>query len=125
MDKDGTKWMIILDLLAWECVIYIHDYIYEAEELPRVHTGPDVEWCNIPYLNMHQGMYAKATILRIFSMICSESPNIYLSYIYETMGLVWAWKSNCFLPFGMVGSSWVLDGREPLLGSQMTAYIST
>ena len=77
MDKDGTKWMIILDLLAWECVIYIHDYIYEAEELPRVHTGPDVEWCNIPYLNMHQGMYAKATKSTRLYLNCNKSPNMY------------------------------------------------
>ena len=96
MDKDGTKWMIILDLLAWECVIYIHDYIYEAEELPRVHTGPDVEWCNIPYLHMHQDLATQVTKSRIISMSCKKSPNMYSSCQYESIGLVWALRSNYF-----------------------------
>ena len=74
MDQNGDLW--ILDLLAWGCVIYIQDYIYEAEEFMRVHTWPGVEWCNIPYLNMFQGMYAKGTKLTIVDLNWNKSPDI-------------------------------------------------
>jgi hypothetical protein len=41
-----------------------------------VHTWPGVEWCNIPYLNMFQGMYAKGTKLTIVDLNCNKSPDI-------------------------------------------------
>ena len=74
--------MLILDLLAWGCVIYIHEYIYESEELLRVHTGPDVEWCNISYLNMHKDLATKGPKSRVVRMSCNKSLNKYSACQY-------------------------------------------
>ncbi len=102
MDKDGTKWMIVIDLFAWGCVIYTHKFIYESKELLRVHTCPDVEWCNIPYLNMHQDLATKGPNSRFVSMSRNKSPNMYSACKYKSVRLVWALTSDYFLHFGSI-----------------------